>query len=234
MEATRLASVIVDAEHRHEILDIATEKEPVVQQAQAADVLVYKQDKWQAYNTLGRAAVAALEGTLKARGAAADKPLTGRMVMIAGTNANARMMAYAVHKRGGVPIIAGRDRNAAHEIAQAVGCRHIPWEALYSTTHDTLIVCSEEKLAPRKGQSGDGGGLFYSYLKSNITVLDLTSIGMKSQLIEEAEVRGCPIVYPRDVLLDQLEMQVKLISGQAVAREKLKETLQKVLGEGGP
>jgi shikimate 5-dehydrogenase len=110
-----------------------------------------------------------------------------------------------------------------------VGCRHIPWEALYSTTHDTLIVCSEEKQPARKGQA-ETGGLFYGYLKSNITVLDMTSIGLKSQLIQEAEVRGCPVVYPRDILLDQLEMQVKLLTGQQVPREKLKEVMTTVLG----
>jgi 3-dehydroquinate dehydratase/shikimate dehydrogenase len=231
MEATRLASVIVDAEHRHDILDIASEQEPVVQQSQAADVLVHKQEKWHAYNTIGRAAIAALEATLKGRGAPADKPLQGRMVMIAGTNPNARMTAFAVSKRGGVPIIAGRDRNAAHEIAQAVGCRHIPWEALYSTSHDTLIVCSEEKQAPRKGQTGDPGGLHHGYLKSNITVLDLTAIGLKSQLIREAEERGCPIVSPREVLLDQLEMQLKLMTGHTVPREKLKAVMTSTLGD---
>jgi 3-dehydroquinate dehydratase/shikimate dehydrogenase len=229
IEATRLAGVVVDPEHRHDILEIATEKEKIVEQCQAADLLVRKQEQWEAYNTVGRAALNALENTLRSRGAPEDKPLNGRMVMIAGTNPNARMMAHAVHRRGGIPIIAGRDRNAAQEIAQSVGCRHVPWEALYATVHDTLIVCSEEKLPARKGQA-DTGGLHVGYLKPNITVMDLTSIGLKSQIVREAEVRGCPVVYPRDILLDQLEMQIKLLAGQSVSRERLKELLIGVVG----
>jgi 3-dehydroquinate dehydratase/shikimate dehydrogenase len=230
IEATRLAGVVVDAEHRQAILEIANQQEKMVQQSQAADLLVRKQDQWEAYNTLSRAAVAALEGTLRARGAPPDKPLNGRMVMITGTNPNARTMAHAIQRRGGIPIIAGRDRTAAQEIAQAVGCRHIPWEAVYATVHDTLIVCSEEKAPPRKGQAGEGAGLFYGYLKPSITVMDLTSTGLRSHVISEAKARACPVVSPRDILLDQLELQLKLLSGQSLPRERLKELLEAIVG----
>jgi shikimate 5-dehydrogenase len=150
------------------------------------------------------------------------------MVLIAGTNPNSRMMALAVSKRGGVPIIAGRDRQAALEIAQTAGCRLIPWEALYSTAHDTLIVCENPTLP--KGESADAG-IHYGYLKPNITVLDLTSIGKKSTLVQEAEQRGCPVVSPRQLLIDQLQMQLKLISGQQAARTKLLDAMNATLGE---
>ena len=220
IDATRLASVVVDPPHRGDIVDIAAEREPLVDQFRAADVVLRKQDRWNAYNTFGRAALAALEETLRSR-SPSDKPLQGRMVMIVGTNADGRMLAYGVKRRGGVPIIAGRDRQAAMAIAQEIECRQIPYEALYSTTHDVLIVASDESHHP--SGRGPATPIHFGYLKPNITVMDTTAMPEKSELVREAEARSCLVVPPLRIFLDQLRLQLKLIAGQEVPQEVLKQ-----------
>jgi 3-dehydroquinate dehydratase/shikimate dehydrogenase len=230
MNAAKLAAVVVDEAHRSQTLDLADDIEPLAKDAASADLLLHKDGRWHAYNMLSRAAIAALERTLQARHPEDDKPLHGRMVMIVGTNANAATMAFAVKKRGGVPIIAGRDRDAAHALAHEHECRFVQFEALYSTTHEILIVCSEEKTRPKSG-FGEEAGIHPGYLKPSYTVMDLTHVARKSKLLLEAQSRGCPVVTPRQILLDMLLLQLKLISGKDAPREVLADAVNLALGE---
>jgi shikimate 5-dehydrogenase len=229
IDAAHLAAVVVDDKHRAALGELATELEPAARQTNAADVLVRQDDKWHGYNALSRAAVAALETQVKAS-SVADK-LHNRLVLIVGANAAAWTLAFAVKKRGGIPIIASHDRDGARRIAQAFGCRQVPFEALYSTMHDVLVVCSEEKdEAPARGRPA-AEGVQPGYLRPGMTVLDLTALPRKSTLLKEAAVRGCSVVPPREVVLNHLGVQVHLIAGQDVPREVLAETFDALVDE---
>ncbi len=151
MDAVRLAAVVIDEPHQEPVLEIVAELEPAAQESQAADLLLHKEEKWRGYHPLCRAATAALEAALAGQ-ATADKPLQGRIVMVLGTNATARAMTMAIQRRGGLAILAGRDRQRGLELAKKFCCRFVLFEALYSTTHDVLIVCSNE--APPHGKTG--------------------------------------------------------------------------------
>lgn len=227
MDAVKLAGVVVEEEYQEDILEIAAEVEPVAREARAADLLLHKADTWHAYNTVCRAALAALEAALPAK-TAGEKPLQGRIAMLVGTNATARTMALAVKQRGAAVVIASPDKNAAQQLAQALECRYVQFEALYSTTHDVLIVCDHPQ-GPGKGRGESG--LKPSYLRPGMTVLDLTATVQKSELLREAEVRGCRVVTPRQLLLDQLDVQARLITGKAVPREVFAKALPEALQE---
>jgi 3-dehydroquinate dehydratase/shikimate dehydrogenase len=224
IDAVRLAALVVDDAHRSAIMEVATDAEPLAKEAEAADVLLHKQDRWHAYNTLCRAGISALEAAIHKKHAS-DKPLQGRMVMIVGTNGTAATMAFAVKQRGGVPILAGRDRDAAHAIAQKQECRFVPFEALYSTVHDTLIVCSEEKIHAKGKQHEEG--IHPGYLKPTFTVMDLTSLGTPSRFIQEAVERGCSLVKPRQILVDMVLLQLKLILGEKTGKDVPREVVER-------
>src|SRR5262249_49761739 len=140
VEAVKLAAVVVDEEHQAAAREMAAELDAGARQAQAADLLLYKNDRWRGYHTRCRAALGALEPALRAR-APSDRPLHGRVVVVLGTSATARSTAQGVQARGGVLILASHDRERVKELAQALGCRQVTFEALYSTMHDVLIVC---------------------------------------------------------------------------------------------
>jgi 3-dehydroquinate dehydratase/shikimate dehydrogenase len=212
LEAAHLPSVIVDEENQQRILEIATELQSAAAQTRAADVLVRKGEKWHGSYLHDRAAGAALEGVLRAK-KAGDKPLAGRTVMLVGVTPLTRLLADRVAKHGGIVILAGRDREAVHQLAQDLHCRYVMPEAVYSTLHDVLIVCGEET------------GLRASYLKAGMTVMDLTSPLVPSPLLVEARQRGCGVVDPRQVLLEQVARQFKLISGKDAPRDRLRQTL---------
>ncbi len=210
LDAVKLAGVVVDEPHQRAILDIATEQEPAAQQAMAADLILHKNDKWHGYYTRGKAAITALEAALKAK----NKSLQGRIVVVVGLNPTARMLAPHLVQQGASLIVASHDKKGAQQFAQELACRHVQFEALYSTIHDVLIVCDEEK-EQFKGRSGEAG-IHPGYLKAGMTVLDLTADGTSSALLREARARGCQTVGPRELLLGQLALQARLITGKEI------------------
>ncbi len=80
--------------------------------------------------------------------------------------------------------------------------------------HDVLIVCEEEK----DEVPGRTVGVHAGYLKKGMTVMDLTATARRSSLLEQAADRGAYIVEPRQLLLDQLEWQCRLLTGKQVPR----------------
>lgn len=219
MDAVKLSGLVVDEEHRRSILEVAAHIEPAAELPQAADLLVHEGEKWCAYNTLSRAAITALEATLRSR-SLANRPLEGRQVMIVGTNAMARSLAHAIRQRGGAVIFAGHDRKAIQQLAQIFQCRHVALEALYTTMHDVLVVCGDDGANKEKPVQISPG-----YLKPSITVMDLSGLPRKTDLLREALSRGCLVVSPWQVLLDQLEIQARMVSGKEIAREPLEEIM---------
>jgi len=170
---------------------------------------LHRDNKWCAANTQIPATINALEAAMKAR-SGSEHPLAGRMVLLAGVNDLTRMIALEVAQGGSVLIIAGQDRDAAQQLAQKLKCRYVQFEALYTTTHDVLIVCDEVKIHP-------------GYLNTSMTVLDLTSPLESSSLLREAEARGCTVVGPRQLWLDQVSLQAHLLTSKDVPRQILAE-----------
>jgi 3-dehydroquinate dehydratase/shikimate dehydrogenase len=228
IEAVKLASVVVDDAHRGQALSLATELEPAAVEAQSADVLLHRNDQWHGYNTFVRAVLMALENSIPSS-TQTEKRLRGRHVMIVGNQPMARTIAYGVQRRGGEPIIASRDLASAWAMAQALGCRHIPFEAIYTTLHDVLIV-TPDSTDPKGRTSGSEIRLHPGVLRPGIAVLDLTASPRLSDFLREAIERGCYPVTPRQVLLNLLEMQTRLITGKEVPQDCFTAALEVALG----
>jgi len=221
MEAVKLAAAVIDGEHQSAMLEIAPELHGLAKETQAVDLLVHKGDAWHGFHTACQSWFAALTEAMKAR-FPVPNPMKDRMVMIVGLTPTARVLAAEVQRQGGNAIIASHLRKAGQQLAQTLGCRYIQFEALYSTMHDVLIVCDEEKLdsAGRTQGSGVHGG----YLKSGMTVMDLTSFAT-TPLTVDAQGHGCQAIDPRQLFLQQLEQQTRLLTGKAVPLEVFAKAL---------
>jgi 3-dehydroquinate dehydratase/shikimate dehydrogenase len=221
MEAVKLAGVIVDSSHHEAVLEIATEQHATAQVAKSADVLLQKEEGWAAYHTVSQAAARALGDVLRPK--FGDDPLKERMALIVGVNALSRAMAAELQRRGAGVVLASRLRKTGQQAAQELGCRFVQFEALYTTMHDVLVVCDEEK-EDAAGRSL-GPGIHAGYLRPGMAVMDLTAGLRKSDLLRQAETRACLAVDPRHVLLHQLELQGRLLTGRPVPRDILERAL---------
>jgi 3-dehydroquinate dehydratase / shikimate dehydrogenase len=231
MDAVHLAGVVVDAEHQSSFLAIATELEASAQEAKVVDLLLPEGKNWRGCNTLGPAAVSALEAGLRAQSSAAQ-PLQGRMILIVGANAAARAIARGIQGHGGLLTFASHHRNAVQQLAQELQCRHIQFEALYTTAHDVLVVCDDETPEGNAKKPAGKAGIHAGYLGPGMTVMDLTGAGGTTSLLREAEVRGCKVILPKRVLLGQVAAQAELITRKATAMEVLEETVKTLNIEG--
>jgi 3-dehydroquinate dehydratase/shikimate dehydrogenase len=221
IDAVKLAAVVPGAADREAVREIATELDPAANEAHAVDLLLRSGEGWRGCFTAGSAALAALEAAMRER-TGKEKPLQGRMAMVVGTSPSVAALVAALQERGAAVIVASRNREAAHRIAQEAGCRYVLYEALYSTAHDVLIVCDVEK---HPGKGGGEAGIHAAYLKSGMAVLDLTSPLEESPLVREALQRGCAVVTPRQLFLGQLQSHAAIICGREVPAEPLEEAL---------
>jgi 3-dehydroquinate dehydratase/shikimate dehydrogenase len=227
IDAAKLAAVVVDDGHQGVALDLATERDASAEQAQAADLLLHKADRWRGYHTQGGAAVAELEAALGGR-APSGPGLQGKIVAVVGTGNVAVSLARAVQARGASLIIASHERDRAQRLAQELGCRYVQFEALYTTLHDVLAVCAEE--ADPLGRS-TATGVHPGYLRPGMAVLDLTAGLRRSPLLREAEARGCAAVAPGRLFADRLAVQARLLTGKVVPHEVFASALERFLEE---
>lgn len=218
IDAVKLGALVVDADHQQEIMQIGTEPHGAAKTTQAADVLIHKGDAWHAFHTAAQTWIDSLKQTLATK-FPGDNPLKDRLVVIVGVTSGARILAAEIQRHGGNAIVASTNKKSGMQIAQALGCRFILFEALYSTMHDVLVVCAEEK--PENALKPGSAGVHAGYLKPGMTVMDLTASVRKSALLREAEARGCLIVDPRELMMTQLDQQVRLLTSKSVGREAL-------------
>lgn len=227
--AVKLGAVVVDDAHQGVAWDLAAERDGSAEEARAVDLLLSKEGGWRGCHTQARGAAAAVEAALKTR--TPDRPtLQGRMAAVVGANEAAGAVARALAARGASIIVASYDKAAAQRLAQELGCRFIQFEALYTTMHDVLAVCAEER-DPR-AKSG-GVGVHPGYLRPGMAVLDLTAGLQRSTLVREAEVRGCAVVTPQRLFLDRLKTQARLLTGKDLPDEVAAGPLANLFEEEG-
>lgn len=222
IDAARLGAVVAGEEDRTTLCEVANDLDAAAKSAKAVDLLLRRGETWHGFNLLNQAALGALEAVLRERNPA-DRPIKGRMVMVVGVNDLALGLAATLKEQGAVPILASRDKKAAHEAAQKLECRYVLYEAMYSTTHDVLIVCDEER-QPQKPGGRIPEGIHSGYLKPSITVMDLTSRLTATPLLREAATRGCPVVSPRRLFLSHLQRLARMLTGKDAATEVLTAT----------
>jgi 3-dehydroquinate dehydratase / shikimate dehydrogenase len=206
----------------------ASSRTPVL----AGDLMLPGGDQgWVASNTLGDWAASALAASLRQREPDKAEPLQGRTVMLAGAGALTRMIAPALKQRGAALVFASKDRALALKMSQTFGGRQVAWEGIYATVHDVLVISRDQRLVDAEADSDEELPVHPGYLKSNMTILDLTTFPRHSPFLKEARLRGCSVVAPGRVLIEQVREHVKRIGGKEIEANVLDEKLAMWLDE---
>jgi 3-dehydroquinate dehydratase / shikimate dehydrogenase len=211
-DAVRLQGVFVDDRNYEGLHEIAKLDESAHSPVLGADGLTPTDEGWSAFNALGPAAVNAIETTMKEHGG--DGSFRGRTVALAGCGPLTRMLAVPLKAKGASLLWASRNREAVKTMSQTFGGRQVLWEALYATNHDVLVI----------GRDGDDPleetdemPLHPGYLKSGMTIIDMTSGMQPSKFLRAAVDRGCGVVSPGRLLIEQVREHVKKVGGDVPA-----------------
>ena len=199
------------------ILPLAEQLEEAARRGQYADMLLKQPDGWHGYNSIWRSAIAALEQALGKK-TKEDRPLDKRNVLVLGTGGLAQSMVHAIAKRKGMVSITGADDEAAKGIAQMFDIRFVPYQNLYNTLADVLIISDRKlKLGSHKAEFNP------SYMKPPLMAMDVGSLPDDSPIIKEARDRECRVVEPRLIFFNQLSSQVKSFTGKEIDPGKIRE-----------
>ena len=105
-------------------------------------------------------------------------------------------------------------KRLAQKVAQRFEVRCVPFASLYDTLSDVVILTDPSiPVGHKKSEMNP------SYLRPNMAVLDVTQLPGDSPFGAEARQRGCTVVEPADVYLDQLSGQFKAIAGEDLPSE---------------
>jgi 3-dehydroquinate dehydratase/shikimate dehydrogenase len=212
-DAVKMQAIVIDEASRRELYEMATEHDESAQHSGMVDLLVHKNDAWVGSDTYFPALSTAIENSLRGR-FKSDNPLTGRIVAVVGTNELARRLAFQMKAAGCGVIIVSYDKEAAHELAQQVGCRMLLMEALYSTMHDVVIVADAER-----AQAKSRTGLTAVGMRTGVTLLDLTDPLVATPLAQACASRGLTVLLPRDIWLARVQHHAQILTGKDVPRD---------------
>jgi 3-dehydroquinate dehydratase/shikimate dehydrogenase len=215
VEAMKLAGVIIGEEHREKVQEIATELEPMAQAATAVDFLAPQGGGWHGYNLMHRAAFGALEAALRSKGGK-EAPLKDSNVLLAGTTGPVVSLAQRLKQAGANLALTSQSAYAGQQQAEALSCPFVALEAVASTPQDVFVLGEP---------TGEHDGVQPEHLTAGATVLDLTALPRKSAFLRGAEARGCHVILPTRVLLEQVVRVAKMLTGKDVPPRPLLDVL---------
>ncbi len=211
LDALKINVLVAGGQTAREMLPLAEKMEEVTQMSQYGDLMLKQQEVWTAYNSLWRSAVKALESFLIKNGSTDARPLDRRNVLVIGSGGAAKSMVYGISKRKGLVSITSSNDKEAQAIAAELGVRFVPYQNLYNTLADVILIADQNLSIGTKKEEFNP-----SYLRPTMVVLDVTTMTQDSPIVKEARSRGAKVLSPVDVYADQLATQFKSATGQEI------------------
>jgi len=213
LDVLKIRAIVVGGGQGKALFPLAEHVDEHDAKSEYINLLLKRNDGWHGYNTLWRAGLKTLENHL-GDGTPGSRPLEKYNVLIIGNGGIAQSMVYAVMQRKGLVSICGKGDKEAKRTAEANDCRFVPYQNLYETLADVIILAD-----PTIEIGSNHGQLNPSLFKSTHTVLDVSDLPLESDLFKEARARGCDVISSDDIFQKQIASQFKSITG-----EKLPET----------
>lgn len=219
-DVLKISALLPDKRLGGQILSVVKDVEDSVKASQFTDLLIRGANQgWQAYNSLWRGALKALEETL-GKTSAEDRPLDRRNILMIGASPIGRALSYGIQRRKGLVSVAATDDERAHLLAQMFDFRFVPIANIYTTLCDVVILTESTMEKGRLKQTVNP-----AMFKPGMTVMDVTNLPRDTPFIDEGRMRGCKVVEPARVYADQLSTQFKAVCGQDLPPEAFVEAL---------
>lgn len=215
LDTLKINVLLVSPLFAEDVLEFADHAEEAAVEAGFADLVVKQSDGWHAFNTLWRNALKAIESTLGVQDDG-SRPLDRRNVLLIGANATARALAWGVKRRNGVLSVTDPDDEEARKFAQRFDVRMVPFASVYDTLADVVAFTDPHIVVGHKRAELNPG-----YLKPAMTVFDACKLPDETEFLREARERGCRVVSPRDVFVDQVAARFKAITGEELPPDAL-------------
>ena len=212
LDALKIKAILVSEGNGQKLLPLAEHIDKHDAQSEYIDLLLRRDEGWHGYNTLWRSGLRALEGSVSAGDG--KRALERQNVLVLGNGGMAQSMVYGVTHRKGMVSICGPKDKESQKIATANGCRMVPFAQLYDTLADVIVI-ADRNLVSGQNQGNVNPSLF----RANHAVLDVSDPPREHPLFVEARERGCRVIEPQAVYVDQINAQFKAITGKELPAE---------------
>ena len=179
---------------KQSILPLLDETDSEVSELDAVNTVIARKGKLIGYNTDLPAIVTLLQKRTTLR---------HKEVVILGTGATAKTMAYATMLNGARVTLVGRSAPKAEALAATLGCGSAPLSALGSLQPDILMNATPVGMAPDTKSTLVPHTLF----RREMIVFDAVYNPPMTPLLLEAEAAGCRIITGVEFFNQQAELQ---------------------------
>lgn len=210
----KIRSLVVSPQMGEFILPLAEHLEEASEKTGYGDLQLNQPDGWHAYDTVRRSAIKSLEATLEKKSPGAGSSFQRKNILVLGQSGLTKAVVYSLTQQGGIVSVTSQNDKAAQGIARTFDVRYVPFANLYDTLADVVVQTDPLlKLGHSKEQ------LNPSYLRESMTVMDISQLPEPTELMREAENRGCEIVCVDDVYRRQLSQIFKAITAAEIPDE---------------
>lgn len=213
LKRLRIRAALSSPEIGSEMIEAADKAVGSAEASRYADLILKQPEGWEAYNTIWRHALYATEDRL-GRKDEDDRPLDRRNVLVIGTGGMARAFIHGVERRNGIVSITGANDPGAQKLAQMFHVRHVPYQNLYDTLADVVVITDRAVTLGHKKTD-----INPSYFRSTMTVVDLGAMPDDTELLAECRARGCKVVEPLEVFKGYLAAQFESITRKKMPRD---------------
>jgi len=216
--------VSVTIPHKEAVVGRLTKADRVVLDIDAANTIVYENDRLIGFNTDSRAAIDSLEASLPAYFREPDV-LKDKSILILGAGGAAKAVAYAFMRQNADVAIAGRTEARSEDLAERLGCRAIGWAARHRVDCTILVNCTPVGMHPHVDESP----IEKHRLKPSMIVMDTVYNPENTLLIKEARSQGCTVVTGIDMFVRQASLQFKLFTQHEAPIDVMRATLKNAI-----
>ncbi len=217
-----IAAVGVTIPYKLTIIPFLDELDAEAKQAGAVAVVWNRDGKLIGGTTDGQGALKALQEKTDV----ADKPVT-----LIGAGGAARAIAFSLRQAGAKLTILNRveEIDMAESLAKDLGCPWGDFSRLESSVSQSEIIIQTTPVGMANTSLSSRSLVPPELLRPDMTVMDIVTNPRKTKLLEDAENRGCRVVYGERMLLWQGVYKFKLYTGIEPPVEVMEQAMKSLI-----
>ncbi|QDT54873.1 Shikimate dehydrogenase [Caulifigura coniformis] len=216
LDALKIRAILASGGYAKHLMPLAEDIDPRDKDSGSVDLLLHKGSGWQGVNFLWKAGVQTLGDAVKNTG----HGLGQRSILVLGNGGTAAAMAYGLAQFKGLVSICGPNDKEAQAAAGKLGCRFIPFQNLYDTLFDVVVIAD-----PALKVGTAHGNVNAALLRENQIVLDVSDPPRVHPLAEEARLRKCQMVDSSHLFRDRFAAQYRAIVGKELPEDALEKAI---------
>ena len=222
--ALGIRGISVTIPHKQTVLAKATQIDPLVEGAGAANTLIFSGNQIHAYNTDAQAALESLELEMRQKDQNTN-PFAGKPILVLGAGGAARAIAFGLKQRGAEVYLSGRTAEKAKELAEKLDCRLVPWEERGGVRCAVLVNCTPVGMHPNV----DECPVEKHMLRPAMVVFDTVYNPENTLLLKHARTQHAKPISGIEMFVRQAALQFQLFTGHPAPTDLMRDILRRAI-----